>query len=86
MADGSCVTEERCPESDGRLTDPCSHCYLHPDATDGPCKNNSSGYCANQGNTHTCSLTSGEYTGLCRPTGNFEETVNFIDILNLSIK
>ena len=64
------------------ILDPCSHCYLHPDATDGPCKNNSSGYCVNQANTHTCSVTSGRFTDFCRPAGNFEATI----LGNLSIK
>ena len=49
------------------VDNPCSHCYLDPDVTDGPCKAFDSGvYCANQAGTKYCSTTLGSYSGACK--------------------
>ena len=51
----------------------CSHCYLHPDVTDGPCIASSTGDCRNQLRSKYCSLVSGSYIGPCKvkPPGDF---------------
>ena len=45
----------------------CSHCYLHPDVHDGPCKvfSKDERYCVNMAETRYCSETAGTYSGKC---------------------
>ena len=44
----------------------CSHCNVHPDVTDGPCKTFSKGgkYCVNEAETRYCVETEEKY--LCQ--------------------
>ena len=49
------------------VVDPCSHCYMLPGETDGPCKDNSDGLCVNQGLNVACSTTKGSFGDYCYP-------------------
>ena len=68
---------------DFRLVQPCSHCYLHPEVIDGPCKvySQDTGFCVNQAESFYCSTSANEYTSPCasRATPN---TSTALDTIN----